>query len=130
MIYVKTDMNGWPLERREEDWPEASRPEFLQTFETDDDLKKWIEAHREFAPVDPTPEEEAWRVSKDTMLMRVKELGALSAVMQLIQAQSPEDQFFFANSAWFWSNNEQIRGMIAYLGLDPDVIMDHDEFLR
>lgn len=77
----------------------------------------------------PPPEPTRYRVSKDTMISRVVAANALPAVMQALASQSAEDQFVFAQSAWFWSNNATLRGLCAALGLDADVLLAPDPYL-
>lgn len=70
-----------------------------------------------------------WRVSKDTLIGRVIAEGRLDDVMTALAAQTPAQQFAFTHSAWFWSNNETLRGLCADLEMDADVILARDEFL-
>jgi hypothetical protein len=72
---------------------------------------------------------EPWRVSKDTLISRVLAAGALPQVMAALAAQSEEQQFVFAQSAWFWSNNPTLRGLCGALGLDADEILAPDPYL-
>jgi len=76
----------------------------------------------------PEPDSPRWRVSKDTMLVRVEQAGKVAEVMGLIAALPADEQFLFSNFAWFWSDNARIRAMCAAVGLDPDVILAEDEF--
>lgn len=69
------------------------------------------------------------RVSKDTIVARVEAAGALPAVMAALAAQSPEQQFVWTHSGWFWSTNETLRGLCAALGLDPAAILGPDPYL-
>jgi hypothetical protein len=82
-------------------------------------------ARRAYELANPQP----WRVSKDTLIGRVLEAGALPQVMAALASQSPEQQFVFAQSAWFWSNNATLRGLCAALGLDADAILAPDPYL-
>ena len=72
-----------------------------------------------------------WRVTKDTIIGRVSAEGKLPQVMAALASQSQEDQFVWANSAWFWSNNATLRGLCAHpaIGLDADVVLAPDPFL-
>lgn len=79
-----------------------------------------------FDPVEYSP---PWRVSKDTLISRVLAAGNLPEVMAALSAQTPEQQFVFEHSAWFWSTNATLRGLCTALGMDPDEIMARDEFL-
>ena len=72
---------------------------------------------------------EPWRVSKDTLISRVIEAGALPAVMAALASQTDEQQFVFEHSAWFRSNNATLRGMCAALSLDADAILAPDPYL-
>ena len=59
MIYVKTDQNGWPLERRDEEWPEQNI-----VFKTEEDLTGWIVEHEAVRPVvvpDGQTDSEIWQ---------------------------------------------------------------------
>jgi hypothetical protein len=69
-----------------------------------------------------------WRVSKDTIIGRIP-AESLAAVMGALASQSAAEQFVFLNSAWFWSDNAQLRGLCAALGLDADALLDRDPFL-
>jgi hypothetical protein len=77
------------------------------------------------APTEPAP----YRVSKDTIVSRVAEMGALPAVMAALTQQSAEDQFMFQQSAWFWSTNQSLRGLAGALGLDADAVLAPDPFI-
>jgi hypothetical protein len=70
-----------------------------------------------------------WRVSKDTLIGRVLAAGALPQVMAALAAQSEEQQFVFAQSAWFWSTNPTLRGLCGALGLNADEILAPDPYL-
>ena len=70
-----------------------------------------------------------WRVSKDTLISRVLAAGKLPEVMAALASQTPEQQFVFEHSAWFWSTNATLRGLCTALGMDPDAILARDEFL-
>lgn len=74
------------------------------------------------------PAPDRWRVSKDTIIGRIPS-ASLAAVMGALGSQSPAEQFVFLNSAWFWSDNAQLRGLCAALGLDADALLDRDPFL-
>jgi len=70
-----------------------------------------------------------WRVSKDTMVARIVAAGALPKVMAVMSQQPADKQFVFLHSAWFHSDNAELRGLCSALGMDPDVILARDEFL-
>ena len=70
-----------------------------------------------------------WRVSKDTLISRVLAAGKLPEVMAALASQTPEQQFVFEHSAWFWSTNATLRGLCTALGMDPDAILARDECL-
>jgi hypothetical protein len=74
---------------------------------------------------------EPWRVSKDTIIGRVLAEGKLPQVMASLAAQPQEDQFVWANSAWFWSNNVTLRGLCAHpaISLDADAVLAPDPYL-
>lgn len=76
----------------------------------------------------PADSQPRWRVSKDTMLVRVEQAGKVAEVMGLINALPEDEQFLFSNFAWFWSDNARIRAMCLAVGVDPDVILAEDEF--
>jgi hypothetical protein len=86
------------------------------------------EAEAAYALANPPPPE-PWRVSKDTIIVRILEAGALEKVMFLVSEQKPEQQFVWTHSTWFWNTNETLIGLCKTLGLDPDVILARDEFL-
>jgi len=103
-------------------------------FATQADAEAWRDANAPTATITeivetiPEPEAPRWRVSKDTMLVRVEQAGKVAQVMGLIAALPPDEQFLFSNFAWFWSDNARIRAMCAAVGVDPDVILAEDEF--
>jgi hypothetical protein len=70
-----------------------------------------------------------YRVSKDTIVSRVSEAGKTAELMAAISSLTPEQQFFWTNFAWFWSNNATLIGMCAQLGLDASIILAPDPFL-
>ena len=76
-------------------------------------------------PEPPKP----WRVSKDTLISRIVGAGVLPQVMAILASQPADKQFIFEHSAWFWSNNEELRGMATALGADADALMAPDPFL-
>jgi hypothetical protein len=49
--------------------------------------------------------------------------------MAALASQTPEQQFVFEHSAWFWSTNATLRGLCTHLQMDPDAILARDEFL-
>jgi hypothetical protein len=71
---------------------------------------------------------ERWRVSKDTIITRLSP-GDLANVMAALGLQSAAEQFKFTHSAWFWSDNETLRGLCAALGIDGDALLAPDPFL-
>ena len=87
-------------------------------------FKIWADAQ---PPLGSEPAER-WRVSKDTIIGRIPE-ASLTAVMAALASQSAAEQFKFTQSAWFWSDNAQLRGLCAALGLDADALLDRDPFL-
>ncbi len=76
-------------------------------------------------PVAPQP----CRVSKDTIISRVTELGALSLVMSALAQQTPEHQFVWTHSAWFWSDNATLRGLCHAIGLDAEAVLAPDPYI-
>jgi hypothetical protein len=74
------------------------------------------------------PEPGPWRVSKDTLLGRIDAEGKTADCMAIIASLTPAEQFLWTNFAWFWSNNERIRGMITGVGLNPNTIMAPDPY--
>ena len=62
-------------------------------------------------------------------MSRVSEAGKITELMTMIGALTPEQQFFWTNFAWFWSNNPTVLAMCAQLGLDPSIILAPDPFL-
>lgn len=77
----------------------------------------------------PTEYVKPYRVSKDTIVSRVSEAGKTAELMAAISSLTAEQQFFWTNFAWFWSNNATLIGMCAQLGLDPSIILAPDPFL-
>lgn len=102
-------------------------------FASEADAQAWRDANAPGAPVAvierALPEPERWRVSKDTLLVRVEAAGKLAEVIAAIDAMPADEQFLWTNFAWFWSDNERIRAMCQVLGLDPEVIMAEDDYL-
>lgn len=70
-----------------------------------------------------------YRVSKDTIVSRVLANGALQAVIAALSAQSEEQRFLWANSAWFWNNNPTLNAICEQLNLDADEILAPDPYL-
>lgn len=77
----------------------------------------------------PTLYVKPYRVSKDTIVSRVSEAGKTAELMAAISSLTAEQQFFWTNFAWFWSNNATLIGMCAQLGLDSSIILAPDPFL-
>ena len=69
-----------------------------------------------------------WRVSKDTLVGRIPD-ASLDNVMAALASQSAAEQFKFTQSAWFWSDNPQLRGLCTALGIDADALLAPDPFL-
>lgn len=95
------------------------------------ELERWNsltpeEQAAEIAANNPPPP--PWRVSKDTLLGRVDAAGKTAECMAIISSLSQAEQFLWTNFAWFWSNNERIRAMIAGVGLNPNDIMAPDPY--
>ena len=70
-----------------------------------------------------------WRMSKDTLITRITDAGKLAAARTLYGSQNAANKFDFDQMGWCWNTNAKIRGFVAALGLDPDVILARDEFL-
>ena len=70
-----------------------------------------------------------WRVSKDTIITRVRAAHKLPEVIVTLATQPAEEQFVWDHSAWFWSTNATLRGLCTHLQMDPDAILARDEFL-
>lgn len=103
------------------------------TQEIRDFEPEFIEAHPKaalWAPYTPPPPPEPapWRVSKDTLVSRIP-VEVLPVVMAALAQQSPEQQFLFNQSAWFWSTNANLRGLAQALNLDADALLAPDPFL-
>ena len=93
---------------------------------TEADFIAWRDAQ---PPLDSEPSER-WRVSKDTIITRLSaNPGDLANVMAALGTQSAEQQFIFTQSAWFWSDNDTLRGLCAALGIDAEALLDRDPFL-
>lgn len=69
------------------------------------------------------------RVSRDTIIMRIKDAGKLPEAMAAVGLLEGEDKFLWDTLDWYWSNNPQVRAMITGIGLDPDEILAPDPFL-
>lgn len=77
-----------------------------------------------YAP--PAPEQPTrYRVSKDTLMSRVAAAGDqyVLALDDVLQAQPRARQILWRDFAWFHSDNQSVRGLIAHIGLDPEVIL-------
>jgi hypothetical protein len=79
--------------------------------------------------VRPSPPKTPYRVSKDTITYRVMEAGKTADLINLISALTVEQQFYWSNFAWFWSNNQTVISMCQQLGLDANVILAEDPYL-
>jgi hypothetical protein len=79
--------------------------------------------------VHPLPPKTPYRVSKDTITYRVMEAGKTADLINLISALTIEQQFYWNNFAWFWSNNQTVISMCQQLGLDANVILAEDPYL-
>lgn len=77
----------------------------------------------------PTEYVKPYRVSKDTIVSRVGEAGKITELMATISGLTAEQQFFWTNFAWFWSNNPTVNGLCQQLQLDPNIILAPDPFL-
>lgn len=79
--------------------------------------------------VKPLPPKTPYRVSKDTITYRVMEAGKTTDLINLISSLTTEQQFYWNNFAWFWSNNQTVISMCQQLGLDPAVILAQDPYI-
>jgi hypothetical protein len=79
--------------------------------------------------VHPLPPKQPYRVSKDTITYRVMEAGKTADLINLISSLTTEQQFYWSNFAWFWSNNQAVISMCQQLGLDSNVILAEDPYL-
>lgn len=95
-----------------------------EEFESEEAYKAWVDAQPPLATAEPP----RWRVSKDTLVGRIP-TEALPSVMSALAQQSPEQQFLFLQSAWFWSDNANLRGLAEALDLDADALLAPDPFL-
>lgn len=79
--------------------------------------------------VNPVPPPAPCRVSKDTIVSRVNDAGKVADLMTVINGMTAEQQFFWTNYAWFWSNNPTALAICQQLGLDPSIILASDPYL-
>ena len=79
--------------------------------------------------VHPLPPKQPYRVSKDTITYRVMEAGKTADLINLISSLTTEQQFYWNNFAWFWSNNQTVISMCQQLRLDANVILAEDPYL-
>ncbi len=79
--------------------------------------------------VKPLPPKTPYRVSKDTITYRVMEAGKTTDLINLISALTTEQQFYWNNFAWFWSNNQTVISMCQQLGLDASIVLAEDPYL-
>lgn len=79
--------------------------------------------------VRPLPAPQPYRVSKDTIVYRIIELNKLPDLIALTSSLPTDQKYLWDNFAWFWSNNQTIRGMAVQIGLDPDIVLAPDPFL-
>lgn len=77
----------------------------------------------------PTDYIPPYRVSKDTIISRVLELGKLPDMMSLISTLSPEQKFLWEGFSWFWNNNQTIISMCQQIGIDSSVVLAFDPYL-
>ena len=101
-------------------------------FQTQAEAIAWRDANAPSGTIStyepPSESAPVWRVSKDTLLVRVEAAGKVAEVMAAIGALPDDERFLFTNFAWFWSNNPRIVAMCQALGLDPDEILAPDEY--
>lgn len=74
----------------------------------------------------PTPPVTPHRVLKDTIVQRVKAAGKLADLAALIASLPSDQRFEFDQSTWFHSDNANLLGASAALGLDAAVILAPD----
>jgi hypothetical protein len=70
-----------------------------------------------------------WRVSKDTIITRLKAKGKLLDLDDILQTMPRETQIEWRDMAWFWSDNQMLLGGCQALGESPAEIMDIDPWL-
>ncbi len=84
------------------------------------------EAWEPYTPPPPDPVvPQPYRVSKDRLMMRIASKGDayVLALDDVLQAQPRARQILWRDFAWFHSDNASVRGLIAHIGLDPEVIL-------
>lgn len=109
------------------------RPTGWTEFRTMEEAVAWRDANVPGAAITERPEDppisevQRYKVTKDTMLVRVEQAGKVAELMGLISMLPASEQFLFTNFAWFWSDNVRVIGMCQALGLDPTTILAPDE---
>jgi hypothetical protein len=71
-----------------------------------------------------------YRISKDTITLRVLEAGKINDLIALVNNLPIDQKFLWDNFAWFWNNNATIIAMCTQIGLDPNVILAKDPYLK
>lgn len=79
--------------------------------------------------VRPLPAPSPYRVSKDTIVSRITQFNKLPDLINLTSSLSADQKYLWDHFAWFWSNNQTVRGMAVQIGLDPDIVLAPDPFL-
>jgi hypothetical protein len=77
----------------------------------------------------PTLYTPPYRVSKDTITLRILEANKLDDLIALIGTLPTNQKFLWDNFAWFWSDNQTIISMCQQIGLDSNVILAQDPYL-
>lgn len=92
----------------------------------------------------PAPVATTWRVSRDTIWNRVKAVIGADAALAVLQAMPETLRLDWLSNEWYWSNNAQVRAMIASIthevvdeetqatsivALNPDTILAQDPYL-
>jgi hypothetical protein len=77
----------------------------------------------------PTEYIPPYRVSKDTITLRILEADKLDDLIALIATLPTNQKFLWDNFAWFWSDNQTVTSMCQQLGLDPAIILAQDPYI-
>lgn len=88
------------------------------------ELRDWVQSQPEITRT------ESFRVSKETMIRRVRDLGKLSNMRALIGTLSLDKQFEFNQLTSFDSNDPEIVNGLTALGLRPGEILAPDPLME
>lgn len=75
-----------------------------------------------YAIANPTVSQPRWRVLKDTLWMRAKELGYQAGVTAAINSLPSANRMDFDCQTWFWSDNDPIRLVLEGVECTPEHI--------